>query len=199
MKKRKYALNKIIAQNITKYFCKSIVASILLGASMFFACTNDINQINFPVDLTTLPIQSAKNIEILYSDSAILKLKIVAPKLERYTNTEEPYIEFVNGIEVFFYDKEKNIVSSLKANYAIFDEKSETWEAKEDVEVINKKGEVINTELLIWDRKEETLSSDKFVKITTKDEILYGQGFDADQNFNNYTIHNPTGTINLKN
>lgn len=170
-----------------------------MGASVLFSCTSDdIKQINFPIDLSTLPMQSAKNVEILYSDSAILKIKIVAPVLERYTNTEDPYIEFKDGINVFFYDENKNIESSLKANYAIFDEKTETWEAKEDVVVINKKGEIINTELLIWDRKNEKLTSDKFVKITTAEEILYGEGFEADQNFNNYTIHNPKGEINLK-
>lgn len=171
---------------------------MLMGASVLFSCTSDIKQINFPVDLSTLPMQSAKNIEILYSDSAVLKIKIVAPVLERYTNKEDPYIEFKDGINVFFYDEDKNIESSLKANYATFDEKTETWEAKEDVVVVNKKGEIINTELLIWDRKNKLLTSDKFVKITTAEEILYGEGFEADQNFNNYTIHNPKGEINLK-
>ncbi|MCF8370280.1 MAG: LPS export ABC transporter periplasmic protein LptC [Bacteroidales bacterium] len=198
MKKRRFGSKNRVAQNIQRYFCKSILASMLMGASVLFSCTSDIKQINFPVDLSTLPMQSAKNIEILYSDSAVLKIKIVAPVLERYTNKEDPYIEFKDGINVFFYDEDKNIESSLKANYATFDEKTETWEAKEDVVVVNKKGEIINTELLIWDRKNKLLTSDKFVKITTAEEILYGEGFEADQNFNNYTIHNPKGEINLK-
>ncbi len=199
MKRQKSGLKNKNSQNIRQYFCiKSIVASLLLGASVLLACTNEIKQINFPVDLSTLPVQSAKNIEILYSDSAILKLKVVAPKLERYDNTDNPYIEFTAGIKVFFYDKEQNIVSSLKSNYAIYDEKTEIWEAKEDVVVVNNKGEIINTELLIWDKKLEMISSDKFVKITTADEILYGEGFEADQNFNNYTIYNTTGSLNLK-
>lgn len=197
MKRPKFDLENKIAQ-IRKYFGKSILASIIMGASVLFSCTNDIKQIHFPVDISTLPSQSAKNIEILYSDSAILKIKINAPVLERFTNTDEPYIEFKDGIKVLFYDRYKNVESSLEANYATFDETTETWEAKEDVVVVNKKGEVINTELLIWDRKNELLTSDKFVKITTADEILYGEGFEADQNFNDYTIHNPKGEINLK-
>ncbi len=196
MKKLKLGLKNRPQKTYQKNL-KGIVVSMIMGSTVLFACTNDIRQINFPVNLDSLPIQSAKNIEILYSDSAILKVKISAPKLERYTNTKEPYIEFVDGIKVLFYDNDKNIVSSLKSNYAIFDEKSETWEAKEDVVVINTKGEVIKTELLIWDRKKKLLYSDKFVKITTKEEVLYGDGFEADQNFNNYTIHNTTGIINL--
>ena len=52
---------------------------------------NDIQTINSITDIKNFPSQSAKNIEILYSDSAIVKLKIIAPKMARYTNTSEAY------------------------------------------------------------------------------------------------------------
>ena len=55
---------------------------------------------------------------------------------------------------------------------------NKAWEAKEDVVVVNNKGEIINTELLIWDRKKELLSSDKFVKIIDQhDRMPWSSGF----------------------
>jgi hypothetical protein len=70
-------------------------------------------------------------------------------------------------------------------------------EARKNVVVVNEKGERLNTEHLIWDEKKEKLLSDDFVKITTKDEIFYGNGFEANQDFTKYRIYKLKGTISL--
>lgn len=180
-----------------KIFTNKVIA-IFFAITLFFSCKNDIQQINSLTDIQNFPNQSAKNIEIIYSDSARVKMKIHAPELNRYTNTNEPYIDFPAGITVYFYTEDQNIESSLKANKAIYYEIPDKWEASSDVVVVNKEGEILNTELIIWDRKKEMLYSDKFVKITRKDEIWYGKGFEANENFTNYTILEPSGEINLE-
>ena len=70
--------------------------------------------------------------------------------------------------------------------------------ARKNVVVVNEKGEQLNTENLVWDEKSEKLLSNEFVKITSKDEIIYGTGFEANQNFSKYKIFNIKGTISLK-
>jgi len=196
MKKQLPDLENKFVKNISRL--KSII-TLILGVVMLLSCENDIQQIRSITDIKNFPTQSANNIEILYSDSAIVKLKVFAPKMARFSTEGDPYVEFAKGIRVLFYNQNQVVESSLTANYAIYYENEDVWEASDNVVVINSKDEIINTELLIWDKKKETLSSDKFVKITKKDEIIYGDGFDADQNFTNYTIHNPRGEINLNN
>jgi LPS export ABC transporter protein LptC len=71
-------------------------------------------------------------------------------------------------------------------------------EAKKNVVVINEKNEKLNTEHLIWNEKTKKIYSDEFVKITTPDEIIYGTGFEADQDFSRYKIMNIKGTITVK-
>jgi len=92
-----------------------------------------------------------------------------------------------------------NVESELKAQYAVHYEDKRIWEARKDVEVINLKGERLNTEKLIWDERKELLSSDEQVKITTAEEIIYGKGFEANQDFSKYRIFNVKGRITLKN
>ena len=65
--------------------------------------------------------------------------------------------------------------------------------------VVNEKGEQLNTEHLVWDEKQEKLLSDEFVKITTKDEIIFGNGFEANQDFSKYRIFKIKGTISINN
>ena len=68
-------------------------------------------------------------------------------------------------------------------------------EAKGDVVFINEVGEKLNTEHLIWNQKEERIYSEEFVKITTADEIIWGEGFESNQSFTNFKIKHIKGTI----
>lgn len=146
----------------------------------------------------TLPIQSTKNIEIIYSDSAKVKAKITAVQLDRYFNkVNGGYSVLPKGVKILFYDRNMNIQSQLTANYATRYDKTKVMEANSNVVVINEKGEQLNTEHLMWDEENKKIRSDEFVKITTADEIIYGQGLEANQNFTKYKIFNIKGTISL--
>ena len=71
-------------------------------------------------------------------------------------------------------------------------------EAKRNVVVVNEKGEKLNTEHLIWEEEGDRITSDAFVKITTADEILMGEGLESNQSFTKYRIKKIKGTIRLK-
>jgi hypothetical protein len=64
--------------------------------------------------------------------------------------------------------------------------------------VVNNKGEKLNTEHLIWDRRADRISSDRFVKITTADEILMGDGLESNGNFTRYKILKIRGTLRIR-
>ena len=61
--------------------------------------------------------------------------------------------------------------------------------------MINELGEKLNTEHLIWLQEEERIYSEVFVKITTEDEIIMGDGFESNESFTNFKITHITGTI----
>ena len=165
-------------------------------------CENDIAVVNSITSATEkeLPIESGKNVEIIYSDSAIVRAKLIAPELNRYAG-KKPYSEMPKGMNVIFYDKNRNVQSKLTANYGIgFDAGNgmERMEANGNVIVINDKGEQLNTEHLTWNAVTKKIYTDKFVKITTKDEIIWGDGLEANQDFSQYQIKNVKGQIDVK-
>jgi lipopolysaccharide assembly outer membrane protein LptD (OstA) len=69
--------------------------------------------------------------------------------------------------------------------------------ASGNVEVINEKKEQLNTEKLYWNQKEGKIYSNDFVKITTQEEILMGEGFESNEDFTKYSIKKLKGTINI--
>ena len=179
-------------------FISCIVGLIVLGA-----CENDMQEINTVVNTNeaSLPIESSKDIEILYSDSAQVKMKLKAGVIDRYIG-ENSYFEMTSGVEVFFYKPYPQVESELKADYAIgFNAKNggiDSMEAKRNVFVRNEKGDILNTEHLIWNASKKKIYTPEFVKITTQDEIIWGNGLEAEEDFSRYEIKQVKGQINIK-
>ncbi|MGZ3885390.1 MAG: LPS export ABC transporter periplasmic protein LptC [Bacteroidia bacterium] len=173
----------------------------LLTAFTFLqSCENkrsDIMAIKMP---KVMPNQEGKEVMMLYSDSAKLKVTIKAKKMLAFEkNVSEPFTVMPEGVLVSFYDEEEKLESTLRSNYAIHYERSKRMEAKYDVEVVNKNGEKLNTEHLVWDENTKKITSDVFVKITRAREIIMGKGLESNQDFTNYKIKEVTGTIQLNN
>lgn len=171
---------------------------LLIAAILFLtACVNNPKEVNSLTEKDTGPLQQAYNIEMFYSDSARLKARLVSPLLEKYGG-QKPYVLFPSGVKAYFYDADRKVNSWLTSKYAISYEVEKRMEARKDVEVMNNKGEKLNTEHLVWDQNQQKLYSDVFVRITTKEEVIYGDGFEANQDFTKYKIKKIKGTINLK-
>jgi LPS export ABC transporter protein LptC len=161
------------------------------------SCQNDLKKIKSLTDFANLPVESAKDISILRSDSGKLQLYMVSPQLDRYQG-EQSYSKYPKGLSVVFYDENRNEKMKLSANYAVNYEERKIMEVKNNVIIVDfKKGDTIYTESLLWDQNRKTISSNVFVKRVNKDGILYGDGFDADESFSNYTLRRPRGSINI--
>ncbi len=144
-----------------------------------------------------LPSETSTDIRLLYSDSAQVRLMVAAPLLDRYT-VDTSYVEFSKGVLVEFYDGRGGVETKLTANHAIQWEKEGLMEATGDVVVVNKEGETLNTEHLKWNRNTRKINSEAFVKITTADQILWGDGLEANEDFSEYKILNPKGQLYVR-
>jgi LPS export ABC transporter protein LptC len=147
------------------------------------------------IDILTLPSQTAIDFTSTYTDSGKIQLIFSAPLMERYEKTETPFSEFRSGINVSFYDGHKNPAASVTAKYAKYNEKINLWELQDSVIAINEAGEKLETELLFWDQKKELIYTDRFVKITTEDQIMQGYGLESDPRLSKRRIKNLSATI----
>lgn len=167
--------------------------------AMLFACKNklsDVTAINFN---DTLPDISATHIDFTFSDSAMVQIRISGPLMNAYEGEEDPYMEFPNGFRVEFYDSAFNITTTITGDYGIHYREKKMMEARKNVVVTNyENGEKLDTEELVWDQKKEVIYSNKFVKITSEDGVIFGDGLEAKQDFSKRKILNPSGEIEVK-
>lgn len=141
------------------------------------------------------PILELTDIESYYSDSAVVRMKLVAPKQLEFENNDS---EFPEGLYVEIYDKDGVISSTLEANYAYKYNKENKWRALRNVIVKNiENDEQLHTEELFWEPQKELVYTNKFVRIETEDQILMGEGMEASQDFSWWRILDARGTISL--
>jgi LPS export ABC transporter protein LptC len=170
---------------------------LLVLGFLLNGCENDKSEIARVSEKAIDSGEQIKGLETLYSDSGIVKVRVVAPFLKK-TTFPKPVTEMPQGLLIQFFNEHQQVISKLSAKYAIHYEQENRWEARNDVVVVNEKGDQLNTEKLIWDERKERLSSDQFVKIKTNEEIIYGNGFEANQDFSRYRIFNVKGRITVK-
>ena len=146
------------------------------------------------------PTQQGKGITMIYTDSSRLKMVMKAAQMLTYDkNVKEPFTLLPDGLHMEFYDKTEKLEATLSANYGIHYPQRKRMEVKYNVVVVNKNGETLNTEHLIWDEVTKKIHSDAFVKITTDKEIIMGKGFESNEDLTQYQIKEVTGTIQLNN
>jgi LPS export ABC transporter protein LptC len=144
----------------------------------------------------TGPIMETADVKTLYSDSARLKIKLNAPLQQQYESGDGIYPK---GFNLTFLDELGNITTTLRANYGKYDKETDSYLARGNVVVKNiAKNETLETEELRWHKLQRKIRTDKFVKIRTADEILTGQGLEANQDFSRYRILKPAGVFSVK-
>ena len=137
------------------------------------------------------PLRTLDNAEIIHSDSARLKARILADKVYNMQNGDR---EAPEGMFITFYEKDGSKSSTLKADYAYFTEENKIWHAQGNVIVHNiENQETLKTEELFWDPQSGDVSTEKFVKIETPEEVITGTGLVAKQDFSTWSLKQPEG------
>lgn len=176
----------------------SINIFILMIICAVTSCQTNRNDVLAIGKKAIVPSQTGKNITMLYSDSTYLKIKLEAPEMLMYNkNVKEPMTILPKGLYVIFYDSKEKPATTLKGNYGVRYETSQRMEIKYNVEVVNEKGEKLNTEKLVWDERKQKITTDAFVTITTNKEVIMGNGLEANQDFSRYEIKEVTGKIRI--
>jgi len=149
---------------------------------------------------TGYPKIVGSNIEVIFSDSAKVKVQVQAPEFRQYSEAEKPYLEFPKGLEVFFYDDSLQIESKLRADYTIYYTEDKLWHATGNVQAVKlSNGDQLNTEELFWDEEKELIYSNTFTRIQNEDGTFYGKnGFESHQNLNNWQLKGSSGTVNVR-
>ncbi|MEC7646131.1 MAG: LPS export ABC transporter periplasmic protein LptC [Bacteroidota bacterium] len=167
-----------------------------LAVVFFYSCSNDPQLITEFIAKEDLPIEQIEHSEILHTEKGILKIKIIANTINRFKDIQ-PQLVFSNGIQVIFYNDSGLVNSVLKAVNAEINEDDNIMIVSEDVVLTSSEGKKIETEELIWDKNRNKIYTNRKVVITTKKEVIEGEGFESNPDFSQYLISKIHGIFNF--
>ena len=109
----------------------------------------------------------------------------------------DPYREFRKGIHITTYqdDSLTTVNATLVANYAIFYEERELWEAKGDVVVEKADGTKLYTQQLYWNSKTGRIYSNVDSKIVKGTDTFMGEGFESDEELKEWRFRRMSGKM----
>ena len=174
--------------------------SVLFGLSLLglMACENDLTEIDRLFSDDQVKVETAFDVQLLYSDSAKVQVRVSGPRMLRHFNNAIPYEEFPDGILVEFLNNSSQPRNNLTAKYALRYESKNEVIVRDSVVWQSGKGEKLETEELMWDDRKKKVYTKRFVKITNAEEVLYGYGFVADQDFNHWEITQLIGEMKVE-
>jgi LPS export ABC transporter protein LptC len=142
------------------------------------------------------PLQEAEQVELLYTEHELLKVKMRTPLLYEFKTGDR---EFPKGVNLEFYDEAGKLSSTMRADHAYYFKSEDKWRARGKVVVVNiAKNEQLSTEELFWFPVKETISTEKFVTIRMQKEVIFGNGLNAKQDMSSYEITDPHGSFSVE-
>lgn len=161
------------------------------------SCRNDLKTIHSTLDRSMLNTEKADEVVIIYSKEGHTKAQLMTKNFTHIQQTIPSYIEMKNGLRVEFYDDSLRPMTVLTAKYGKLFEDTGNVLVRDSVVVVNNKKEQLQTEELVWNEKIQKFYTEKFVKITTPMQVIYGDGLESNQHFTEYKITNVKGIIQV--
>jgi LPS export ABC transporter protein LptC len=143
------------------------------------------------------PLIEVDNVVTLYSDSAVLRVRLKAPKEFEYQSGNR---EFPKGVDIEFFDNRGVKSSTLVANTGYYDKGRDIYTVTGDVKINSvQEHKKMNTEELHWNPHLDKIYTDDsvFARIETPEEILTGRGLVTNQQFTKYKFKDPAGVFTV--
>ena len=171
-----------------KIFYFVAVAAISFGCESNF---KDVQKINYS-EFT--PSGEADDFNLKYTDSGRIKSILVSPKMLDYATVEFPFTEFPKGLDVTIYDV-KGKKTFVRANYGVSFTGTDVIDLQGKVRISNEAGQVMETDQLYFDQKNEWFYTEKKFVFTDPKGVSRGEGIDFSKDFKIVNSQRITGAI----
>lgn len=188
-----------MGKRTARYF--RVALSVAGSAILLFSC-GERQDADASGSGETLMTEYSENLSVVMSQNGRRSYHFVTPLLEGYSQAREPYREFRKGVKITTYknDSLSEVDAVLTANYAIYYENRELWEAKGNVVVRKSDGKDLYTQQLFWNARTKKIYSNVDSKIVQNEgrDVFIGEGFESDEEFKDWRFRRMKGRMEVE-
>ena len=160
------------------------------------SCSQDkIKKSDLKVSSEDLKIDRADSVSVIISKDGATKALLKTKEFVENQNAKPPYLDMSKGLKVEFFDDQLEVETTLTANSARFYTGNSNIMVQGNVVVVNRKGEKLNTEHLIWNNQLQRFYTQQSVRIDRAGSITTGSGLEANKDFSWIRIYHQAGTV----
>lgn len=152
------------------------IVVIIAGCESNF---KEVQKINFS-EFT--PSGEAEDFNLKYTDSGRIASILISKQMLDYGAVSYPFVEFPKGIDVTIFDKNGK-KTFVKSNYAVQYKRTNLIDLQGNVRISNEAGQLMETEQLYFDQKNEWFYTERKFKFTDPKGTSFGEGIDFSKDF----------------
>jgi hypothetical protein len=137
-------------------------------------------------------------VEIVFSDSAVVKAKGYAPILDQVNpSSGSKYQEMPKGVKITFFDPLQKVTGTIVSDYALRKETEQLTIFKKNVVVV-RDDLTFNTEELTWDQRKRMFFSPRGIVTRPDGTVLNAINFSAPEDFSSVDFEQGSGQTYVK-
>ena len=177
-----------------------MMATAFAVAFVVYSCKGKLAEAE-AVNMDEMPMQTVDDMFIVQSKNGVIQMRAQAPLMEKYDKDSLSYELFPEGFFVYGYADDGLLETEIIADNAKHVKKKngeETWSAFGNVVVKNLiNQEVMETDTLYWDQKNEKIYTHCYVRMYSPKGFLQGYGMESDQRARNSIIFKPFNSYGI--
>ncbi len=177
-----------------------MTATAAAVAFVVFSCKGKLAEAD-ALNVKEAPVQTVDDMFIVQTENGRIQMRTEAPLMERYERDTMSFELFPKGFFVYGYTDSGKLETEIVADNARhlkYKDGRESWEAFGNVVVRNLiKQEVMETDTLYWDQKNEKIYTHCYVRMYSPDGFMQGYGMESDQRARNSIIFNPFNSYGI--
>jgi LPS export ABC transporter protein LptC len=178
-----YLTRNSIPVILSAFFCLALIS-----------CESNFREVQKMGFAEFSPSGDADGINLKYTDSGRITANLISPKMLDYATVKYPFTEFPKGIHLTLYDKNGK-QTYIDAKYAVSHKTTDLIDLQNNVKISNQSGELLETEQLYYDQKNEWFFTEKKFKFTSPKGVSYGEGIDFSKDFKKVNSQKISGEI----
>ena len=177
-----------------------MIATAVAVAFVVFSCKGKLGEAE-KINVKEAPVQTVDDMFIVQTENGKIQMRAEAPLMERYERDTLSFELFPDGFFVYGYTDDEKLETQIVADNARhlkYKDGRESWEAFGNVVVKNLiKQEVMETDTLYWDQKNEKIYTHCYIRMYSPDGFMQGYGMESDQRARNSIIFNPFNSYGI--